>query len=181
MCMKKTLLITLTLLGTTSFLYSDAKDKYKDFKYIYGEGKGVTKDDLRNYMVKVIEDNPSCEPQYVDQSVNDKSKYFLMCGNMKKIYWTKEDMKSGATKKAPQHLSESSAISQCENIAKTQLTNPSTFSRNFWGTKVAKVGNARSTVIMKIKAKNKLGNQATYSVECLVGNGASDLVKFEQI
>ena len=174
-------LIIFLLIFSINLVFSDAESKYKDFKYIYGEGKGVTKDDLRNYMIKVIEDNPSCEPQYVDQSVNDKSKYFLMCGNMKKIYWTKEDMKSGATKKIPKHLSESAAITQCENLAKSNLTNPTTFSRNFWGTKVAKVGNARSTVIMKIKAKNKLGNQATYSVECLVGNGASDLVKFEQI
>ena len=181
MNMFKRVLFIFFLTISANYIFSDAESKYKDFKYIYGEGKGVTKDNLRDYMIKVIKENPSCEPQYVDQSVNDKSKYFLMCGNMKKIYWTKEDMKSGATKKTPKHLSESAAITQCENIAKSNLTNPFTFSRNFWGTNVAKAGNARSIVTMKIKAKNKIGNQATYSVECLVGNGASDLVKFEQI
>ena len=42
--------------------FESLKEKYTNFKYIYGENKKVTKEDLKNFMIKVFSENPDCVP-----------------------------------------------------------------------------------------------------------------------
>ena len=55
----------------------DYKNQYNEFNGIYGETRRVPKEDLRDYMIKVLYQNPECKPEYVDASVNAKKTYFV--------------------------------------------------------------------------------------------------------
>ena len=157
------------------------KQEYADFKYIYGENSKVTKEGLRNYMIKVVSENPNCVPDYVDASVNAKNTYYVLCGNLEKIYWTINDMQNNNVKGFATHLDDSKAISYCESLISAELTNPSTFKRKTFDTSVAKVQQGRSQVYMGFTAKNGMGMEVDFKARCLVGDGVAEIQMFEQV
>ena len=157
------------------------KQQYANFKYIYGENKKVTKEDLKNYMIKVISENPGCVPEYVDASTTAKNTYFIYCDNLDKIYWTVDDMQNKKVKGFAQHLDDSTAISYCESLISAELTNPSTFKRKTFDTSVAKVQQGRSQVFMGFTAKSGMGMEVNFKARCLVGNGVAEIQMFDQI
>ena len=157
------------------------KQEYANFKYIYGENKKVTKGDLKNYMIKVISENPDCVPEYVDSSVNTKNTYYLSCSNNEKIYWTVDDMQNNKVKGFAQHIDDSKAISYCESLISAELTNPATFKRKTFDTGVAKVQQGRSQVYMGFTAKNGMGMEVNFKARCLVGDDVAEIQMFEQV
>lgn len=161
--------------------YESNKEKYANFKYIYGENKKVTKEDLKNYMIKVISENPDCVPEYVDASTKGKNTYFIYCDNLDKIYWTVDDMQNNKVKGFAQHLDDSKAISYCESLISAELTNPSTFKRKTFDTSVAKVQQGRSQVYMGFTAKNGMGMEVNFKARCLVGDDVAEIQMFEQV
>ncbi len=161
--------------------FESLKEKYANFKYIYGENKKVTKGDLKNYMIKVISENSDCVPEYVDSSVNAKNTYYLLCSNNEKIYWTVDDMQNNKVKGFAQHLDDSKAISYCESLISAELTNPATFKRKTFDTSVAKVQQGRSQVYMGFTAKNGMGMEVSFRARCLVGDDVAEIQMFEQV
>ena len=150
---------------------------------VYADGNSKFKSKLAAHAELLLKANPQCEASYVDQSTNSKKKYYIMCEDFKKLYFTKEDMKKKVSKKIEEvpHLSNDKAIESCQALIVTQLNNPRTFKPTFGGTVVAQVGNSRSRVTITFKAKNGLGNTLKYEAICLVGNGVSEIQNLEQL
>ena len=157
------------------------KNQYNEFNGIYGETRRVPKEDLRDYMIKVLYQNPECKPEYVDASVNAKKTYFVLCDNLEKIYWTTDDMKTNTIRGFISHLSHNEAISYCESLIATQLTNPSTFKRKTFDTSVTEVLQGRSHVYMGFSAKNGMGMEVDFRARCLVGENVAEIQLFEQV
>ena len=161
--------------------FESIKNEYKEFNGIYGETRRVSKEDLRDYMIKVLYQNPECKPEYVDASVNAKKTYFVFCDNLEKIYWTTDDMKTNTIRGFISHLSHNQAISYCESLIATQLTNPSTFKRKTFDTSVTEVLQGRSHVYMGFSAKNGMGMEVDFRARCLVGGNVAEIQLFEQV
>ena len=161
--------------------FESIKNEYKEFNGIYGETRRVSKEDLRDYMIKVLYQNPECKPEYVDASVNAKKTYFVFCDNLEKIYWTTDDMKTNTIRGFISHLSHNQAISYCESLIATQLTNPSTFKRKTFDTSVTEVLQGRSHVYMGFSAKNGMGMEVDFRARCLVGENIAEIQLFEQV
>lgn len=159
----------------------DIRNKYSDFEFIYGDSRRVKKDFLRSYMIKVLEITEDCIPEYVDKSTNKKRSYFLLCENADKIYWTEEDMKQGVVRTVIPHLSNTEAILLCQELIKSRLNNPETFSPNVFNTDTQKVGDSRTFVTMTFSAKNGLGMKVDYRASCLVGNEVYEVQELVQI
>lgn len=157
------------------------KNQYKEFNGIYGATKKVSKEDLRDYMIKILYQNPECKPEYVDASVNSKKTYFVLCSNLEKIYWTINDMETNTIRGFASHLSHNKAISYCESLVATKLTNPSTFKRKTFDTSVTEVLQGRSHVYMGFSAKNGMGMEVDYRARCLVGENVAEIQLFEQV
>ena len=161
--------------------FESIKNEYKEFNGIYGETRRVSKEDLRDYMIKVLYQNPECKPEYVDASVNAKKTYFVFCDNLEKIYWTTDDMKTNTIRGFISHLSHNQAISYCESLIATQLTNPSTFKRKTFDTSVTEVLQGRSHVYIGFSAKNGMGMEVDFRARCLVGENIAEIQLFEQV
>ena len=161
--------------------FESIKNEYKEFNGIYGETRRVSKEDLRDYMIKVLYQNPECKPEYVDASVNAKKTYFVFRDNLEKIYWTTDDMKTNTIRGFISHLSHNQAISYCESLIATQLTNPSTFKRKTFDTSVTEVLQGRSHVYMGFSAKNGMGMEVDFRARCLVGENIAEIQLFEQV
>jgi|TARA_B110000908_G_C10184166_1_gene417167 RecG-like helicase len=161
--------------------FESLKNQYKDFNGIYGETRKVSKEELRDYMVKVLYQNPECKPEYVDASVNSKKSYFVLCDNLEKIYWTTNDMETNTIRGFASHLSHNKAISYCESLIATKLINPSTFKRKTFDTSVAEVLQGRSHVYMGFSAKNGMGMEVDFRARCLVGENVAEIQLFEQV
>ena len=157
------------------------KNQYNEFNGIYGDTRRVSKEDLRDYMIKVLYQNPECKPEYVDASVNAKKTYFVFCDNLEKIYWTTDDMETNTIRGFVSHLSHTKAISYCESLIATKLTNPSTFKRKTFDTSVTKVLQGRSHVYMGFSAKNGMGMEVDFRARCLVGENIAEIQLFEQV
>ncbi|MBL6693579.1 MAG: hypothetical protein ISP94_01765 [SAR86 cluster bacterium] len=160
---------------------SEIRTKYASFDEIYGDTRKITKEDLRNYMIKVLEITPNCFPEYVDKSTNKKRTYFLMCTDMKKVYWSESDMKDGIVRSIIPHLSDLEALAYCEELIKLQLNNPETFSPSILNYAVTKVEDSRSVVVQNFSAKNGIGAKLNYRATCLVGNEVYEIQELIQI
>lgn len=157
------------------------RNDYANFDSIFGQTRRVKKEDLRAYMIKVLEITPDCIPDYVDKSTNKKRTYFLMCTDMQKVYWSEKDMKDGIIRTVIPHLSDREALAYCEQLIKMQLNNPQTFSPSILNYKVTKVADSRSIVIQNFSAKNGLGTKLNYRATCLVGNEVYEIQELTQI
>ena len=160
---------------------NEIRIKYANFDEIYGDTRKITKEDLRNYMIKVLEITPNCFPEYIDKSTNEKRTYFLMCTDMKKVYWSESDMKDGIVRSVIPHLSDVEALAYCEELIKLQLNNPETFSPSILNYTITRVEDSRSVVVQNFSAKNGLGTKLNYRATCLVGNEVYEIQELIQI
>lgn len=126
----------------------------------------------------VHRDNSTCrtiDPSSAYISTNRGSAsdpvFYVTCGsnlNTTNVFFSKSDVESGATMRAPAHIARATAIQECEDYAKANVNQPDSVSfSQIMDLAVTEHPNGRTTVISSFTAKNTLGVEQSFDIRCL--------------
>lgn len=117
------------------------------------------------------------------RSTKSEIVWFADCKNGQRFYVSESDLKAGATIRSNQDIAKAfdNYDNQllCEQLIKAKLPFPSSYDKNFGGTRVTANPTGSISFQISFEAKNSLGNAVPLIGECKLSAGKMELVAIQ--